>query len=454
MFGKPQTGRNNFTHGPDSDQGYTYRGRVTINKQDNFIHMNVSNEPILTVSAPQRTVNLKVILPSSKSISNRILIINALSYSPWKIRNLSDSDDTRVLDDALSSNDNVFDIGHAGTSMRFLTAFLSKVVGEWVITGSERMQQRPVKILVEALRKMGAWIEYTGKDGYPPLRILGSHLKGGVIELDGSVSSQYISALLMIAPTVEGGLTLRLKNRITSRSYVEMTLRLMELFGVHSLFRNNEIRVNEQPYRPVEYSVEADWSGASYWYEILSLCDSGEIELPGLLLSGLQGDEAIHGWFTGFGVETVESADGIKLIKKANVAPSRLFLKFHETPDMAQTMAALCVAKGIPFHFSGLETLKIKETNRIDALQKELKKFGAILTEPAEGELKWDGNIEPDLVHPSPVIETYHDHRMALAFAPLALTGTPVSIANPGVVTKSYPGFWEQLNAAGFDITV
>lgn len=406
----------------------------------------------LSLSMGKQSLNAKVKLPTSKSISNRVLIINALSYSPWPVKNLSDSDDTRILENVLSSNDNNFNVGHAGTAMRFLTAYLAKIAGEWVLTGSERMKQRPIKILVDALRKMGAQIEYSGNEGFPPLRISGSHLTGGVVELDGSVSSQYISALLMIAPTLEGGLTLRLKNRMTSRSYIEMTLKLMEYFGVNSVFRNNEISVEEQTYRPVEYSVEADWSGASYWYEALALCESGEIEMDGLKLSGLQGDEAIENWFKGFGVETVVTGSGIKIIKTSNIKPGRLFLKFHETPDMAQTMAALCVAKGVPFHFSGLETLKIKETNRIEALQAELKKFGAILTEPKEGELKWDGKKIPELVQHNPLIETYHDHRMALAFAPLALTGKEISIDSPYVVTKSYPGFWDQLKEAGFEL--
>ena len=399
-----------------------------------------------------KTLDARISLPSSKSISNRVLIINALSYSPWAVKNLSVSDDTKVLEAALNSNIDVFDIGHAGTAMRFLTAFLAKIAGEWVITGSERMKQRPIKILVDALRKMGANIEYTENEGFPPLRIFGSHLKGGIVELDGSISSQYISALLMIAPTLEGGLTLRLNNRITSRSYIEMTLKLMKQFGVNSVFRNNEISVEEQSYSPVEYTVEADWSGASYWYEALSLCESGEIELEGLKLSGLQGDEAIENWFRGFGIESVAINSGIKISKLANIKPGRLFLKFHETPDMAQTMAALCVVKRVPFHFKGLETLKIKETNRVAALQKELAKFGAILTEPKEGELKWNGVINQELVQLQPVIETYNDHRMALAFAPLALTGMGVRIANPGVVTKSYPGFWEELKKAGFVI--
>ncbi len=402
------------------------------------------------IEAPAGSLKGKINLPASKSISNRVLIINALSHSPFEIRNLSESDDTRVMLDVFHSGDSVFDVGHAGTAMRFLTAYLSKTDGEWTLTGSDRMKQRPIKILVDALIRLGARIEYIENEGFPPLRIYGSHLKGGILDLDGSVSSQYISALLMIAPTLERGLVLRLQNRIASRSYIEMTLKLMEKFGVRHSWKNKEIRVPEQSYLPVEFTVEADWSAASYWYQILALAGSGEIELEKLCLSGYQGDETISHWFTGFCVESQKSGNGMTIFKKEDTHPLRIFLNFHENPDIAQTMAALCMAKGIPFHFTGLETLKIKETNRVSALQKELAKFGAFLTEPGEGELKWDGIIQPDLVQNEPVIETYNDHRMAMAFAPLALSGNPVTINNPGVVTKSYPNFWKDLMSVGF----
>jgi len=406
----------------------------------------------LRIEAPLRELHGKIALPASKSISNRLLIINALAYSPFKIKNLSDSDDTRVMNAILQSNDSVFDIGHAGTAMRFLTAYLSRIAGVWVLTGSERMQQRPVKILVDALRLLGANIEYMRKEGFPPLKIFGAHLKGGTLELDGSVSSQYITALLMIAPTLEGGLTLRLKNRITSRSYIEMTLKLLELSGIRSFWEHNEIRIPEQPFLPGEFSVESDWSAASYWYEALALCGSGELYLENLRLSGIQGDEAIARWFEGFGIETTVMESGIRIKKNLDTRPARLFLDFHENPDVGQTMAALCVVKGIPFHFRGLETLRIKETDRIAALQRELSKFGAEIGEPFSGELQWDGKIHPDLLQPEPVIETYDDHRMAMAFAPMALAGKPLIIGNPSVVTKSYPGFWEDLSQVGFII--
>lgn len=415
--------------------------------------MGIISSELYRVSHSGAPLFTKVFLPSSKSISNRVLIINALAYSVTEIGNLSDSDDTRVLKEALSSNRNNFDIGHAGTAMRFLTAFLSKITGEWTVTGSPRMKQRPIHILVDSLRKMGAHIDYLEQEGFPPLRILGSHLKGGTFDLDGSVSSQYISALLMIGPTLEGGLTLRLQNRITSRSYIEMTLDLMRRFGIQSTFVDNEIHVEEQPYRPMPFTVESDWSAASYWYEMLALSPSGEIELPHLYNSRLQGDAAIAGWFEAFGIQTHFELEGTRIVKLNASKPARLEINFHETPDMAQTMAVLCVAKRVPFHFTGLETLKIKETNRVEALMVELKKLGALLNEPAEGSLSWDGSIDASCVQKIPRIETYNDHRMALAFAPLAMLGKNIEIVHPGVVTKSYPQFWNDLAAADFIFT-
>lgn len=392
-------------------------------------------------------------LSASKSISNRVLIINALSYSPYPVRNLSDSDDTKVLLNALFSNQNKFDIGHAGTAMRFLTAFLAKIVGEWEITGSERMKQRPIKILVDALNELGAKIEYPENEGFPPLKIFGSHLKGKNIELDGSVSSQYISALLMIAPTIENGLNLKLNGEITSRSYIELTLKLMEKFGVRHDWKENTIYVPEQKYFPMDFTVEADWSGASYWYEIIALANEGEVFLENLQLESLQGDANIAEWFTQFGVESIQHENGVLLKKTVEKPLQKLILDFIENPDVAQTMACLCVAKRIPFHFTGLKTLKIKETDRIAALQNELAKFGASLTEPKHGELEWDGQIDLQLKEEKPVVKTYHDHRMALAFAPMALAGLTFEIDDPMVVTKSYPKFWEDLKNVGFELS-
>lgn len=405
------------------------------------------------ISKSDKSLQGTILLPSSKSISNRVLIINSLSYSPYTISNLSDSDDTKVLDQVLNTNSNTFNIGHAGTAMRFLTAFLSKIAGEWTLTGSERMQQRPIGILVDALRKLGASIEYTNQEGYPPLRILGSALKGAIIELDGSISSQYISALLMIAPTVEGGMTLRLLNNTTSKPYILLTLELMNEFGVHHTWTGNEIRIEEQPYTPVQFSVEADWSGASYWYAMAALSEQPDLLLKGLRIKSLQGDAIQAEWFRDFfGVHSTQEGNDVRLTKLPIETPKKIVIDFIENPDIAQTFAVLAVCKKIPFHFTGLLTLKIKETNRILALQQELAKFGAMLTEPVEGELAWDGTIQNSKVEQVPVIETYHDHRMALAFAPAALTYPTVGIADPMVITKSYPNYWSDLEMVGFKV--
>jgi len=406
-----------------------------------------------TITKEDKILKGEITLPSSKSISNRILIINSLSYSPYEIDNLSDSDDTKVMEAVLNANTNHFDIGHAGTAMRFLTAFLSKIAGEWILTGSERMRQRPIGILVDALRKLGASIEYTENEGFPPLKILGTSLKGGVLELDGSVSSQYISALLMIAPTIPGGLTLKLLNQVTSKPYIELTLNLMKQFGVYHSWKENEIRIDEQTYHPVKFSVEADWSGASYWYAMAALSGECDLLLKGLRLQSLQGDAAQSEWFENyFGVQSKQEGNDVHLTKKEVPKLKLLELDFIENPDIAQTFAVLAVCQKIPFHFKGLTTLKIKETDRIQALQTELSKFGATLTEPAEGELEWDGTFTYSSVNHPIVIETYHDHRMALAFAPAAMVYPEIVINDPDVITKSYPAYWEDLKQVGFRI--
>ncbi|MFV0507045.1 MAG: 3-phosphoshikimate 1-carboxyvinyltransferase [Bacteroidales bacterium] len=398
-----------------------------------------------------KSIQTEIILPSSKSIANRALLINSISANKHPIQNLSESDDTQVLHEVLQSSHELCHIGHAGTAMRFLTAFLSQVVGEWTLTGSARMKQRPIGVLVDALRTLGAQIEYAEQGGFPPLLISGRRLHGGVLSLDGSVSSQYISALLLIAPTLLGGLRLKLTNRITSRSYIEMTLGLMAQYGVKANWLNDgEISIEEQQYRAIPFTVESDWSAASYWYELLALLPQGELFLPNISLRSLQGDCAIASWFEAFGVHSEEQNGGIWLKKNQHRQPAQLKLDFLLNPDMAQTMAVLCVMLKIPFHFSGLETLKIKETNRIAALQNELAKFGASVAEPQHGELSWDGSF-PFCAKNKPLILTYHDHRMALAFAPAALLGE-IEIDDPMVITKSYPRYYDDLRKIGFKI--
>lgn len=386
-------------------------------------------------------INARIKLPASKSISNRALILNALAYSSYDIHNLSDCDDTRVMISALDSNDTLFDVGAAGTSMRFLTAFLAKTVGEWTITGSERMKQRPIRLLVDALNSLGARIEYLEKEGFPPLRIFGSAMMGGDITLNGGVSSQYISALMMIAPYMVNGLNIKLEGNVISVPYIEMTRSMMAEFGVQTHFENNTISIQPQHYTPVPFTVESDWSAASYWYELLSIAGKGEVFLYGLKQNSYQGDARVAGLFRQLGVHTEYQEDGVLLTPTGNYTETFSY-NFINEPDLAQTFAVACCSKGIPFEFSGLQSLKIKETDRIAALINELAKLGFLLEEPAEGMLAWSGTTLP--AQQQPVIKTYEDHRMAMAFAPAALF-QPLEIEHPEVVSKSYPGFWDDL---------
>lgn len=402
------------------------------------------------IKAPEDILRASIKLPASKSISNRALILNALSYSPYEIQNLSDCDDTEVMVRALNSNGCDFDIKAAGTAMRFLTAFLSKVFGEWTITGTERMKNRPIKLLVDALNSLGARIEYIEKEGYPPLRIFGSALQGGEISLAGGVSSQYISALLMVAPLMEKGLTLHLEGNVISRPYIDLTLQLMEQFGVKATWNGQTIRILPQEYTPIPFTVESDWSAASYWYSMMALSETADIELLGLFKNSLQGDAAGAGLFAQLGVGTDFNDRGVRLKHNGNVA-KKLVYNFVNEPDLAQTFVVVCVLLNIPFRFTGLQSLKIKETDRIEALKTELRKLGYLLTDSNDSILEWNGErCEPDA---DPVISTYEDHRMAMAFAPAALVlPQGIQIADPGVVTKSYPAFWDDLRKAGFEI--
>ena len=400
------------------------------------------------IKAPEERLRASVQLPASKSISNRALILNALSYSPYDIQNLSDCDDTEVMVKALNSDSRDFDIKAAGTAMRFLTAFLSKLVGEWTITGTERMKNRPIKLLVDALNSLGARIEYIEKEGYPPLRIFGSALQGGEISLAGGVSSQYISALLMIAPLMEKGLTLHLEGNIISRPYINLTLQLMEQFGVKAIWNGQTIKILPQEYKPIRFTVESDWSAASYWYSIMALSKNAEIELLGLFKNSLQGDAAGAKLFAQLGVGTTFTDRGVVLKYNGN-AVKKLIYNFVNEPDLAQTFVVTCVLLNIPFRFTGLQSLKIKETDRIEALKTELRKLGYLLTDSNDSILEWNGErCEPEA---DPIIATYEDHRMAMAFAPAALVlPKGLKVADPEVVTKSYPAYWEDLRKAGF----
>lgn len=415
---------------------------------------------ILHIQPPQ-TLRGTGQLPSSKSLSNRALIIDALMRTQQGgalevgVKCLAQCDDTDVMLRALSQPEATeINILAAGTAMRFLTAYYACMPGERVITGTPRMCQRPIAVLVEALHSLGAEISYVNDEGFPPLRIKGAVLKGQMVELSGHVSSQYISALLLIAPILPHGLTLRLTGDIVSRSYIDMTLALMRNFGASVAWVDEcTIVVAPQPYqRSQPFVVESDWSAASYWYELVALSPDPEacITLPRLYQDSLQGDRAVADYYAQLGVHTEWLEEGVRLTKQALTA-THFEADLTLQPDIAQTIIATLCALHIPFRISGLQTLRIKETDRIAALQTELAKFGYLIAEEIPGTLVWNGQMQPNDATRPVTIATYDDHRMAMAFAPLALAlSTPLYIAHPEVVTKSYPTYWEALAAVGF----
>lgn len=403
----------------------------------------------IKVTAPAE-IHTTIQLPSSKSISNRALIINALGNGTHHPENLSDCDDTRVMIRALNDDKETIDIMAAGTAMRFLTAYLSVTPGTRIITGTERMQQRPIQVLVNALRELGADIEYVANDGFPPLRITGRELRKDTISLPGNVSSQYISALLMIAPVLTNGLTIRLTGDIISRPYINLTLQLMNDFGVRAEWTDDHrLKVEPQAYHSTPFYVESDWSAASYWYQIVALSKEAEVTLPGLFKDSYQGDSQVAGIFRSLGVETIYKNKTV-ILKKNGKSVERLDYDFINQPDLAQTFVVTCALLNIPFRFSGLQSLKIKETDRMAALITEMRKLGYILHETDGSVLSWEGERCTTEEHPA--IDTYEDHRMAMAFAPTCLALPEILINNPQVVSKSYPRYWEDLRQAGFII--
>ena len=401
------------------------------------------------VTAPER-IRAEIHLPASKSISNRALVLHAFAGGDCMPENLSDCDDTVVTIKALRDKPEVVDIMAAGTAMRFLTAYYSVTPGTRIITGTERMRHRPIGILVEALRSLGAQIDYVGEDGFPPLRITGKPLEGREITLPGNVSSQYISALLMMGGALPQGLTLHLTGNIISRPYIELTMQLMRDFGAEvSWISDDSICVKGGGYQDTPYYIESDWSAASYWYEIAALSKEAEVVLPGLFEHSYQGDSQGAQLFERLGVKTEFIKGGVRLTKTAECA-ERLEANLVEIPDLAQTFVVTCCMKNVPFRFTGLQSLRIKETDRISALITELHKLGYVLKAEGDEALLWEG--ERCIAEDKPVISTYEDHRMAMAFAPASFIFKNLQIANPEVVSKSYPHFWEDLKAAGFGI--
>ncbi|MCS6832978.1 MAG: 3-phosphoshikimate 1-carboxyvinyltransferase [Flammeovirgaceae bacterium] len=404
------------------------------------------NHSSLTLFHPTGILNGVVPLPSSKSESNRALVMQALSGGKITLENLSEARDTQTMIRLLHSSDLVCDVIDAGTTMRFLTAYFTAKNRETILTGTERMCERPIGILVNALRSIGADIRYVGKEGYPPIHIKHFSQTTSAVSIRGDVSSQYISALLMIAPCLPKGLHITLEGEIASRPYLEMTLELLAYFGIAHRWEGQTIHIPPQNYQANHYIVESDWSGASYWFSMAALAKEAQIKLLNLKEKSLQGDRVIVEIAEKLGVKTSFVSDGLLLTKKETHV-AELSFDFTHCPDLAQTIAVLCAALGVKARLSGLKSLRIKETDRIAAVQNELQKLGIMV------------NVEGDealAIYPSslqlanqPVIRTYDDHRMAMAFAPLALL-SPIRIEHPNVVEKSYPSFWKHLKQIGF----
>ena len=390
----------------------------------------------------------QVKLESSKSESNRALIVNALSGNNGSLTHLAKARDTETMQALLASSSQELDVKDAGTTMRFLTAYLAVRGSGQIITGTDRMKKRPIGPLVDSLRKIGANIEYVGEEGFPPMKItrLTQQLSDR-ISIPGNISSQYISALMMIAPCLPKGLEIELTTEVYSRPYIELTQNIMQQFGVESKFEDDRISISAQQYIGTDHSIEGDWSGASYWYSFLALADTSSLlELASVRPSSPQGDRVISEIMTHFGIKS-HFESGKVLLQKSDSQKKTIDLDFKNCPDLAQTIMAAAAVSGVTLHMTGLESLKIKETDRILAMRTELSKLGATLDEM---DSKWV--LSPSEQLPASIeVDTYEDHRMAMAFAPLSQL-MEVIIDDPAVVNKSYPGFWEEVKKLGVEV--
>lgn len=401
----------------------------------------------ITLAVNNDEVRGVLALPASKSIANRLLMMNALAANVITINNLSQANDTRLLQGILgelsfnTASAVEIDCHDAGTVMRFLTAFFAITEGKWLLKGTERMHQRPIGILVEKLKELGADIEYLHNEGYPPLQINGTQLKGGEIRIDAGISSQYISALMMIAPYIKNGLTLKLEGKITSKPYIFLTAGLMQQCGVRAVFMGNVVTIPEGKYTPNKITVESDWSAASYWYAVAAVASRAEIQLNGLLPDSLQGDSVVARLMEEFGVTTTFTNNGV-LIKNGGTVTNHFEHDFTDCPDLGPTFIALCGAMGIPARFYGLESLAIKESDRTAALATELKKVGVVFEQNGE---YWQLIPNNESLNSSKTIEfdTYNDHRLAMALSVFSIVLSEIKINNPQVIIKSYPTFWD-----------
>ena len=400
------------------------------------------------ISHPTKKVRGDIQLPASKSISNRALIIQALCSEPFEIHNLSEAKDTQVLQQILNDSSKEINVGDAGTTMRFLTGFLALQKGEHILTGSRRMRERPIRILVETLKTLGANISYLQKEGFPPLQIKGHKLLGGTLEVNSSISSQYISTLLLIAPALEKGLTIHLKRTLVSKPYIEMTLSIMAYFGVESEWKGNCITIKQQVYQAKNITIESDWSAAAFWLEIVSLSRESNITLKGLHKNSWQGDQKVLSLFEGLGVKGNLTDNGLSIRKSGVINVLRQY-NLLDTPDLAQPLISALAGTEKETLITGLQTLQIKETDRLKALKKELKKLGVKATINKQALKLKSINLQT----PKEILATYNDHRMAMCLAPLALQTEGIIIQDIDVVEKSYPTFWEDLKKVGFKIT-
>ena len=403
------------------------------------------------ITPPTSAIDTEVALPASKSISNRMLMLRALCRGSLpELHNVAECDDTSAMETALGTNQEYVNIGAAGTAMRFMTAYFATCEGRTtVLDGSERMRCRPIKILVDALRSCGARISYAGEEGYPPLRIEGCRMHARSVSISGSVSSQYISAILMIAPVI-GCSRVELTGDVVSMPYIKMTLSMMRGMGVDCTLEDNVVKIApNSSYKPVEMTVESDWSAASYWYELAALFPSSRITLQGLEQDSVQGDSAVARLMSEFGVKT-DYRPGKVTISSASASRGVVEMDLGENPDLAQTIVVTACLAGRHFVISGLKTLKIKETDRIEALRAELRKLGYVLSVSGDVSLEWHGErCDPAS---NPHIATYADHRMAMAFAPAAILFPGIVVEDAEVVSKSYPHFWDHLEGSGFKI--
>ena len=405
---------------------------------------------MISLKSNNNKLNGKVQLESSKSISNRVLIIRALSNQNFNIKNLSRADDTLLMSKIIKSYKGKpeVDCHHAGTTLRFLTAFLSTDNGEWKLMGSNRMHQRPIGPLVDSLRDLGANIKYLEKENHPPILIKGKQIPGGKVDISGDISSQYISALLMIAPVLKNGLKINITTNILSRPYIKMTLEIMHQMGIKYHWEKSSIEIKNQKYKCSDYLVENDWSAASFWYSFVALSNYGKIEIPFLFKSSIQGDSVLQKIYNDIGVNTKFNKQGI-IIEKIKASTEKLTLNLADYPDLALPIITTCAGLGIKAHLYGLESLKHKESNRLLMIKNELLKFNIeCQIDSSSIKIKANQKIES----PNKLIETHHDHRIPMSLAPLCMKIGKIEFINEDVVTKSYPNFWKDCINLGMQV--